>query len=77
MTCLLGNTAVNIVYLRHSDSRLTSGNSSNDDDDGDDDNHDDNTNSGILSRSSYLYAALSTLTVVNPAVHTAVLPSPR
>ena len=72
------------MCLRHSESRLTSGNSSSDDDDDDDDdddnddyNHDDNTNSGILSRSLYLYAALCTLTVAYPAVHTAVLPSAR
>jgi len=81
MTSRLGNTAVNNVYLHHSDSRLTSGNSSSDvDDDGydnDDYNHDDNTNSGILSRSLYRCAALYTLTVVYPTVHTAVLPSTR
>ena len=73
MTSRLGNTAVNIVYLHHSDSQLTNGNSSSD---GDDD-HNDNTNSGILSRSLYRCAALRTLTVVYPAVHAAVLPSAR
>jgi hypothetical protein len=63
---------------------VTSGTSSSDGDDDDhdddDDNYDDNpddNNSGILSSCSYRCAALCTLTVVYPAVHTAVLPSAR
>jgi len=60
---------------------VTSGTSSSDDDDDDDDdddNYDDNpddNNSGILCSSLYHCAALCTLTVVYPAVHTALLPS--